>query len=88
MVHLGVGFQFSCVGDTSLVSCEGETVVDEVEFVGGAENGTQAVEAVSFCYCMGKDFGVGMAVGGIKLDVKLIGEYFFSIARYDEGEKR
>ena len=38
--HLGVGFQFSRVGDTSLVPCEGETVVDEVEFVGGAENRT------------------------------------------------
>ena len=65
----------------------GQTVVDKVEFMGGAENGTKTVESVSFGYGMGEDFGVGMAVGWVELYVKLIGENFFAIARYDEGEK-
>jgi len=87
MVHLGIGFQFSGVGNTSLVSCRGEAVVDKVEFVWGAKNRTQAVETVPFCYCVGEDFWVGMSVCGVQLHVELVGEDFFCVASQDKGKK-
>ena len=56
-------------------------MVNKVEFVRGAENWTQAVETVPFGYCVGEYFGVGMAVGWVQLDIKLVGEDFFGVAR-------
>ena len=51
--YLGICFQFSCVGNTSFVTGVGEAMMNKVEFVGGAENWTQAVKTVSFGYGVG-----------------------------------
>ena len=68
--YLGICFQFSRVGNTSFVTGVGEAVVNKVEFVGGAENRTQAVETVSFGYGVGENFWVSMAMGRVQLHIE------------------
>jgi len=65
----------------------GEAVVNKVEFVGGAENRTQAVETVSFGYGVGENFWVSMAMGRVQLHIELVREDFFGVASKDKGKK-
>lgn len=85
--HLAVSLQLPGVRDAPLVSGLRDSVVDEVKFVIGAQDGSEAVESIPLGNVVSQSRWLGVSVVWINFDIEVVGEDFFSVAGEDEGKE-
>ena len=62
-------------------------MVDEVKFVIGAQDGSEAVESIPLGNVVSQSRWLGVSVVWINFDIEVVGEDFFSVTGEDEGKE-
>ena len=65
----------------------GDSMVDEMKLVVGAQDGTEAVETIPLGDVVGQNSWLGVAMLGVDFHIEVVGEDFFSVTGEDEGKE-
>jgi len=71
----------------ALVSRRGQARVNEVELMGGVEEGSEAMEAISpgDVACQGR--GVRVSMGRVEMNEEVVGEHLLGLGEGGQGEQ-
>ena len=65
----------------------GDSMVDEMKLVVGAQDGAEAVKTIPLGDVVGQNSWLGVTMLWVYFHIKVVGEDFFSVTGEDEGQE-